>query len=125
MELSLSTIPDLTAYVTKQGAYPAAHGGFADIWMCTLNNEAYPSIAQNVAVKVLRSLGSGFNNEGKPKKVRKDTVCFTRVSDGSNVLETAAGTCGLAGAAAPSSVTALWYCFGFWALSIYGLSVDG
>lgn len=48
MELSLSTIPDLTAYVTKQGAYPAAHGGFADIWMCTLNNEAYPSIAQNV-----------------------------------------------------------------------------
>ncbi|KAJ8698950.1 hypothetical protein PTI98_005600 [Pleurotus ostreatus] len=68
MELSLSTIPDLTAYVTKQGAYPAAHGGFADIWMCTLNNEAYPSIAQNVAVKVLRSLGSGFNNEGKPKK---------------------------------------------------------
>ncbi|KAF4601497.1 hypothetical protein EYR38_006151 [Pleurotus pulmonarius] len=66
MALSPTVIPDLTAFVTKQGVYPAAHGGFADIWLCTLNDEA--SNAQKIAVKVLRSLGNGFNDESKHEK---------------------------------------------------------
>ncbi|KAG9218542.1 hypothetical protein CCMSSC00406_0001344 [Pleurotus cornucopiae] len=80
MSLLLSTIPDLTPYVTKKGAYPAAHGGFADIWMCTLSNEAYPSITQHVAVKVLRSLGGAFNDEDKhEKRLRRELAVWLKL----------------------------------------------
>lgn len=97
MALSPSTLPNLTSCITKQGLYPAAHGGFADIWLCTLNNKSYePPVAQNVggcrvysflsipklptqvAVKVLRSFGSpGVESEKKYQKVRNN-ACLAR-----------------------------------------------
>ncbi|KAF4575426.1 hypothetical protein EYR36_006785 [Pleurotus pulmonarius] len=79
-QLFLSAIPDLTPYVTKHGVYPAAHGGFADIWMCTLSNDAYPSITQHVAVKVLRSLAGGFSDEDKhEKRLRRELAVWLKL----------------------------------------------
>ncbi|KAF4585127.1 hypothetical protein EYR40_001964 [Pleurotus pulmonarius] len=78
MALSPSTLPNLTNCVTKQGSYPAAHGGFADIWLCTLNDKSYEPSTQNVAVKVLRSFCSaGVESEKKyQKRLRRELAVW-------------------------------------------------
>ncbi|KAL4266219.1 hypothetical protein AB1N83_003653 [Pleurotus pulmonarius] len=70
-------IPDLTGNVTKQDVYPAAHGGFADIWMCTLVASPSPSNIK-VAVKVLRSLGSDDMSKYE-KRLRRELMVWLRL----------------------------------------------
>ncbi|KAJ8518409.1 hypothetical protein ONZ45_g4536 [Pleurotus djamor] len=55
---------DLTRHVTKRDAYPAAHGGFADVWLCDWNpgGNIQP---RKVAVKVLRSNNNGVDDQRK------------------------------------------------------------
>lgn len=35
-------LPNLTGYVTKDDNYPAARGGFGEIWKCTYYNDRRP-----------------------------------------------------------------------------------
>ncbi|KDQ23239.1 hypothetical protein PLEOSDRAFT_162732 [Pleurotus ostreatus PC15] len=99
MSLLLSFLPnltDLTSCITKQDLYPTAHGGFADVWLCTLRNKSYEPITQNVggwfahhslchpsdltqvAVKVRRSFGSpGADGEKKyQKRLRRELAVW-------------------------------------------------
>ncbi|KAL0950321.1 hypothetical protein HGRIS_010295 [Hohenbuehelia grisea] len=47
------TLSDLSGQVKRQGQYPAAHGGFADIWICDWSIVGGTG-SKKVAVKVLR-----------------------------------------------------------------------
>ncbi|KAJ7145696.1 TKL/TKL-ccin protein kinase [Mycena epipterygia] len=51
VEADPSVLLDLTGQVRREGSYPQAHGGFADVWKCVWDRQP----DRWVAVKVLRS----------------------------------------------------------------------
>ncbi|KAG1782857.1 hypothetical protein EV702DRAFT_1058653 [Suillus placidus] len=60
-----ATLPNLTGYVTKDDDYPAARGGFGEIWKCTYLNDRRPI---KVAVKALQVYTTDQTGEAKKKK---------------------------------------------------------
>ncbi|KAH7927904.1 kinase-like protein [Leucogyrophana mollusca] len=57
---------DLTGSIKREGSYPAAHGGFGDIWKCVWKRESKPI---RVAVKALRPQVT--NEEDRRKKCKR------------------------------------------------------
>lgn len=55
--ISMALLPNLTSTITKEDRFPAAHGGFADIWRGTLQQSSNERLL--VAVKVIRGTGNG------------------------------------------------------------------
>ncbi|KAG2049076.1 kinase-like protein [Suillus hirtellus] len=64
---------DLTQYLRKQSNYPIAHGGFGDIWKCSLPDE-------NVAVKAIRSYFIDENDRiKKDKRLRRELIIWQKL----------------------------------------------
>lgn len=78
---------DLTGKIAREGKYPCAHGGFADVWKGTWHRESgdnkviLPSIQgvcacidtrRQVAIKVLRSRTDDPETEAKMHKVMNE-----------------------------------------------------
>ncbi|KAF9265052.1 hypothetical protein L218DRAFT_924853 [Marasmius fiardii PR-910] len=79
----LLAIPDLTGKVTRDGRFPEAHGGFADVWKGTWHDGCHEV---KVAVKVLRSrLGTPEMEEKMKKRLEKELRVWKKL-DHPNVV---------------------------------------
>lgn len=70
---------DLTQHLRKQSGYPIAHGGFGDIWKCSL---VLPPrfIEENVAVKAIRSYFFDENDRiKKDKRLRRELIIWQKL----------------------------------------------
>ncbi|KAG2138078.1 kinase-like domain-containing protein [Suillus bovinus] len=63
-----SMLQDLSKYITKDGDYPIARGGFGEIWKCTLNIDRN---SVKVAVKALQVYIDDQRGEAKAKKIKR------------------------------------------------------
>ncbi|KAF7424758.1 hypothetical protein PC9H_010069 [Pleurotus ostreatus] len=82
-----SSLQDLTDHIQRQGQYPAAEGGFADIWSCLLNSSQSQTMGQVVAVKVLRMARLVDDNELKGLKgSQRELAIWYTLSDHPRVL---------------------------------------
>ncbi|KAG1843272.1 kinase-like domain-containing protein [Suillus subalutaceus] len=66
---SLAVLHDLTRYITKDQEYPAAGGGFGEIWKCTHKKDG---ISVKVAVKSLRVYAADQGKEKKNERIRRE-----------------------------------------------------
>ncbi|KAG1734992.1 kinase-like domain-containing protein [Suillus lakei] len=62
-------LQDLSRYITKDDDYPAARGGFGEIWKCTYFNDGNRS--KFVAVKALTVYAADQLGAAKTKKIRR------------------------------------------------------
>ncbi|KAG2036653.1 kinase-like domain-containing protein [Suillus americanus] len=63
-----ATLQDLSKYITKDGDYPVARGGFGEIWKCIYHKD-HSSV--KVAVKALQVYADDQLGEAKTKKVKR------------------------------------------------------
>ncbi|KAG1820905.1 kinase-like domain-containing protein [Suillus subaureus] len=63
-----ATLQDLSKYITKDGDYPIARGGFGEIWKCTLYKDRN---SVNVAVKSLQVYADDHFGAAKTKKIKR------------------------------------------------------
>jgi len=61
-------LQDLTEYITKDEEYPAARGGFGEIWKCTYQSDQR---LMKVAVKALMVYSADQFGEAKEKKIKR------------------------------------------------------
>lgn len=70
---------DLTPHLLKQSNYPIAHGGFGDIWKCSLVLPARYT-EENVAVKAIRSHFFDENDRvKKDKRLRRELIIWRKL----------------------------------------------
>ncbi|KAG1763623.1 kinase-like domain-containing protein [Suillus occidentalis] len=70
---------DLTPHLLKQSNYPIAHGGFGDIWKCSLVLPARFT-QENVAVKAIRSHFYDENDRvKKDKRLRRELIMWQKL----------------------------------------------
>ncbi|KAF9013172.1 hypothetical protein BDQ17DRAFT_1536866 [Cyathus striatus] len=70
-------LPDLTGKIEKCGNYPAAHGGYSDVWKGNMNQNSSNSV---VGVKVFRKLSSDPDSEQKVvKKLYKELAIWWKL----------------------------------------------
>ncbi|KAG1888535.1 kinase-like domain-containing protein [Suillus subluteus] len=65
----LAVLHDLTRYITKDEEYPAASGGFGEIWKCTYKTD---EISIKVAVKSLRVYAADQGKEKKNERIQRE-----------------------------------------------------
>ncbi|KAG2360654.1 kinase-like domain-containing protein [Suillus spraguei] len=78
-EQSIRLFNDLTQHIRKQSNYPTAHGGFGDIWKCSL---VWPTqvTEENVAVKAIRSYFFDENDRiKKDKRLRRELIIWKKL----------------------------------------------
>ncbi|KAG2143615.1 kinase-like domain-containing protein [Suillus clintonianus] len=61
-------LQNLTEYITKDGDYPVARGGFGEIWKCTYHND---QTSIKVAVKALQVYAADHLGAAKTKKIKR------------------------------------------------------
>ncbi|KAG1805189.1 kinase-like domain-containing protein [Suillus subaureus] len=68
-DLSETIFQDLSIYITKDGEYPVARGGFGEVWKCTYHIDRG---SVKVAVKALQVYAADQLGAAKTKKIKRE-----------------------------------------------------